>query len=211
MQKSNSKCKNCRRAGVKLFLRGERCLSAKCAMVRKPYPPGPKTKKRRKNLSEYGKELREKQKLKNWYSLEENQFRNYVRKILKARGKVADAGTALIGALESRLDNVIFRLGFASSRIAARQMVSHGHFTINNRSIDIPSCSVKKGDKINVKPNSIKKTIFQKVAPQLLKYNPPSWLKLDAKGMEGKVIGSPSLEEAAPPAEISSIFEFYSK
>ncbi len=211
MQKSNSKCKNCRRAGIKLFLRGERCLSAKCAMVRKPYPPGPKTKKRRKNLSEYGKELREKQKLKNWYSLEENQFRNYVRKILKAKGKVADAGTALIGSLENRLDNVIFRLGFASSRIAARQMVSHGHFTINNKSIDIPSYQVKNGDKINVKPGSAKKTIFQKVAPQLLKYNPPSWLKLDAKGMEGKVIGSPNLEEAAPPAEMSSIFEFYSK
>jgi len=211
MQDSNSKCKNCRRAGIKLFLRGERCLSPKCAMVRKPYSPGPKTKKRRKNLSEYGKELREKQKLKNWYNLEENQFRNYVRKILKARGKIADAGTALIGVLESRLDNVVFRLGFASSRAAARQMVSHGHFTINDKPIDIPSYLVKKGDKINVKPGSAKKTIFQKISPQLSKHNPPSWLKLAAKELEGKVIGSPNLEEAAPPAEISSIFEFYSK
>jgi len=211
MQGSNSKCKNCRRAGVKLFLRGERCLSPKCAMVRKPYSPGPKAKKRTKNLSEYGKELREKQKLKKWYGLEEKQFQKYVRGILKARGKVADAGTALIGILENRLDNVVFRLGFAPSRTAARQMVSHGHFTINNKPIDIPSYLVKKGDKINVKPGSAKKTIFQKVSPQLAKHNPPSWLELSAKELEGKVIGSPNLEEAAPPAEISSIFEFYSK
>lgn len=211
MKNSNSKCKNCRRAGVKLFLRGERCLSPKCAMVKKPYSPGPKAEKRTKSLSEYGKELKEKQKLRKWYNLEEKQFQKYVRKILKARGKIADAGTALIGTLESRLDNVVFRLGFASSRAAARQMVSHGHFTVNNRSIDIPSYLVKKGDKINVKPGSAKKTIFQKISPQLSKYNPPSWLKLSAKELEGKVIGSPNLEEAAPPAEISSIFEFYSK
>ena len=211
MQTSNSKCKKCRRAGVKLFLRGERCLSAKCAMIRKPYVPGPKAKKRVKSLSEYGKELREKQKMKIWYNLEEKQFSNYVRKILKAKGKVADAGTALISVLESRLDNIIFRLGFAPSRSAARQMVSHGHFTVNNKSVDVPSYAVKKGDEIRVKANSVKKTIFQKIAPQLLKYNPPIWLKLDAKTMEGKVIGVPNLEEAAPPAEISSIFEFYSK
>jgi small subunit ribosomal protein S4 len=180
-------------------------------MVKKPYSPGPKAKKRTKSLSEYGKELKEKQKLRKWYNLEEKQFQKYVRKILKARGRIADAGTALIGTLESRLDNVVFRLGFASSRSAARQMVSHGHFTVNDRSIDIPSYLVKKGDKINVKPGSAKKTIFQKISPQLSKHNPPSWLKLSAKELEGKVIGSPNLEEAAPPAEISSIFEFYSK
>ncbi len=211
MGDSNSKCKICRRLGIKLFLRGERCLSQKCQMVRKPYPPGPKSKKRTRGLSEYGKELKEKQKLRNWYCLEEKQFRKYVREILKARGKVADAGAALIKTLESRLDNVVFRLGFAPSRTAARQMVSHRHFMVNDRPINISSYLVKKGDKISVKPGSVKKTIFQKISPQLSKHNPPSWLKLNQKSLEAKVIDSPNLEEAVPPAEISSIFEFYSK
>ena len=206
-----SKCKICRRLGIKLFLRGERCLSQKCAMIRKPYLPGPKSKKRRKAFSEYGKELKEKQKLKNWYCLGEKQFRNYVKETLKARDKVADAGTSLIKILESRLDNVIFRLGFASSRKAARQMVSHRHFMINGKSINISSYLVKKGDEIKVKPTSIKKPIFQKLGPSLKKHNPPSWLKLDVQKMEGKVLDYPNLEEAVPPAEILTIFEFYSK
>ncbi|MBL7142118.1 MAG: 30S ribosomal protein S4 [Candidatus Pacebacteria bacterium] len=206
-----SKCKICRRAGIKLFLRGERCSSQKCPMIKKPYPPGPKAKKRVKSLSEYGKELREKQKLKNWYNLEEKQFRNYVKDILKARGKVTDAGAALIKTLESRLDNVVFRLGFAPSKFAARQMVSHSHLMVNDRPINISSYLVKKGDKISVNPNSLKKTIFQKLSSTLKKYNPPSWLKLDAEKLEAKVIDSPNLEEAVPPAELSAIFEFYSK
>lgn len=207
----NSKCKICRRAGTKLFLRGEKCLSQKCPMIKKPYPPGPKAKKRVKALSEYGKELKEKQKLKNWYNLEERQFQKYVREILDARGKVVDAGAALIKILESRLDNVVFKLGFAFSRATARQMVSHCHFMVNDKPINIPGYLVKKGDKINIRPSSVKKNIFQKSLPFLKKHNPPSWLKLDAEKLEGKVIDVPSLEEAAPPAEISSIFEFYSK
>ena len=205
------KCKICRRAGIKLFLRGDRCLSQKCPMVKKPYPPGPKAKKRVKALSEYGKELKEKKKLKNWYNLEERQFRKYVREILKARGKVADAGAALIKVLESRLDNVVFKLGFAPSKLAARQMVSHRHFMINGRAINISSYLVKKGDKVSVNPHSTKKIIFQKLSSILKKHNPPSWLKLDAEKLEAKVIDSPNLEEAVPPAELSAIFEFYSK
>jgi len=186
-------------------------LSQKCPMVKKPYPPGPKAKKRVKALSEYGKELREKQKLKNWYNLEEKQFRNYVKEILKARGKVADAGAALIQALESRLDNVVFKLGFASSKLTARQLVSHRHFVVNDRPINISSYRVKKGDKISVNPNSLKKATFQKLSSALKKHNPPSWLKLDAEKLEAKVINLPNLEEAVPPAELSAIFEFYSK
>jgi len=207
----DSKCKICRRLGIKLFLRGEKCLSQKCPMIRKPYPPGPKAKKRVRALSEYGKELKEKQKLKNWYNLEERQLRRYVKEILKARGKVVDAETALIKILESRLDNVVFRLGFAPSRTAARQMVSHRHFMINNKPIDIPGYLVKKGDKISINPGSAKKIIFQKLPTLLKKHNPPSWLKLDTKNLEGKVTVSPNLEEAASPAELSSIFAFYSK
>ena len=206
-----SKCKICRRLGSKLFLRGERCLSQKCAMIKKPYLPGPKTKKRRKNFSEYGKELKEKQKLKNWYNLSEKQFSNYVKETLKARSKVADASTALIKTLESRLDNVIFRSGFAASRRAARQMVSHSHFMVNDKPINIPSYLVKKQDEIKVKSNSIKKPIFQKLLPVLKKHNPPSWIKIDAQKMESKIVNSPNIEEAVPPAEITTIFEFYSK
>ena len=207
----NSKCKICRRAGIKLFLRGERCLSQKCPMIRKPYPPGPKTKKRRKNLSEYGKELREKQKLKNWYNLDEKQFRMYVAKAMEAQRKGKEVGTTLIQILESRLDNIVFRLGFAPSRSGARQMVSHGHFEVNGRLTNIPSYLVKKGDKIKVKETSQKKTIFQKVLPQLLQHHLPSWLRLDSKKLEGEVIDLANLEEVAPPVELSSIFEFYSK
>lgn len=205
------KCKICRRAGIKLFLKGERCLSPKCSMVKRPYPPGPKRKRRVRESSEYGKELREKQKLKNWYNLRERQFRKYVREVLKKRGKTEDAPTILIKILESRLDNVVLKLGFGSSRAKARQLVSHGHFLVNNKSVDIPSYQVKKGNVISLKANSRKKNNFQNLPILLKKYSPPSWLSLNSEKLEGKVIGEPGLEEAALPAEISSIFEFYSK
>ena len=207
----NSKCKICRRSGEKLFLRGERCLSQKCAMIRKPYPPGLKSKKRKMSSSEYAKELKEKQKLKNWYNLGEKQFRKYVKETLKARGNVVDAGSSLIETLESRLDNVVFRFGFASSRSAARQMVSHRHFMVNDKIVNIPGYLVKKGDEIKVKPSSVKKPIFQKLPAILKKQSLPSWLKLDVEKFEGKIVDSPKMAEAIPPAEISIIFEFYSK
>ena len=207
----DSKCKICRRIGVKLFLKGEKCFGQKCPLVRKPYPPGPKTKRRLKAISEYGKELREKQKLKRWYNLEEKQFKNYVKKVLGARGKVEDAAALLIKILESRLDNVVFRLGLASSRKASRQLVSHRHILVNGKPIDISSYLVKKGDVIKIKPSSSKKNIFKNLPQVLKKYKTPSWLELSAQNLEGKVKDTPNLEEAAPPAEISSIFEFYSK
>ena len=209
----NSKCKICRRLGAKLFLRGERCLSPKCAMVKKPYPPGQKRKRRRRGgaLSGYGKELREKQILKNWYNLREKQFRKYVREVLEKRGKVEDATQLLIRELESRLDNVIFRLGMAASRFQARQLVSHGHFLVNGKPINIPAYHVKKGDEITIRPSSQKKNIFQNLPTLLKKYQPPSWISLNLEKLEGKIKGEPTLEEAAPPAEISAIFEFYSR
>jgi len=207
----DSKCKICRRAGTKLFLKGDKCLSPKCPMVRKPYAPGKKGKKRPRPLSEYGKELREKQKLKNWYNLQERQFRNYVRAALEARRKVEDTAALLIELLESRLDNVVFRLGFANSRAKSRQLVTHGHFWVNDKPIDVPSYKVKIGDKISLKPASAKKNAFKSLTAALKKYAPPSWLKLDAEKLEGKVQKLPTLEESAPPAEIASVFEFYSK
>lgn len=207
----NSKCKICRRLGVKLFLKGEKCLSPKCPIVRKPYAPGQKRKKRSSALSEFGKELKEKQKLKNWYNLEEKQFRNYVKEILKKRGKVENAVALLIQKLESRFDNVIFRLGFASSHKKARQFVSHGHFLINGRRINIPSCQLEKGDKITIRPGSKKNKIFADLSIALKKHQVPSWLKLNGEELEGEVIGSPTLEETTAPAEISAIFEYYSR
>jgi len=207
----NSKCKICRRLGVKLFLKGEKCLSPKCPMVRKSYPPGQKRKRRPKALSEYGKELREKQKLKNWYNLKERQFRKYVKEALGARGKVEDAAALFIKTLESRLDNLVFRLDFAPSRPSARQLISHRHILVNGRPVNIASFLVKKGDKINIKPSSSKKNIFRNLPSVLKKHKPPSWLELNAQNLEGKVTGVPNLEEAAPSAEISSIFEYYSR
>jgi small subunit ribosomal protein S4 len=180
-------------------------------MVRKPYGPGQKGKRRKGALSEYGKELREKQKLKNWYNLKERQFRKYVKEVLGARGKVEDASALLIKILESRLDNVVFRLGFASSRTAARQLVSHRHILVNGRTVNIPSFSVKKGDRISIKPTSVKKNIFRNLSSILKKHKSPTWLQVNAEKLEGKVINEPNIEEASPSAEISSIFEFYSR
>lgn len=207
----NSKCKICRRQGAKLFLKGEKCFSPKCPMVRKPYTPGPKKTKRPRALSEYGKELREKQKLRNWYNLSEKQFRNYVEEALRIRHKVENTAAYLIKVLETRLDNVVFRLGLAVSRNSARRLISHGHFKVNGKAINIPSYQTKKEDIISVKSKSAEKTVFKNILPGLKKYTPPVWLELNADKLEGKVKGEPTLEEAAPPAEISSIFEFYSR
>lgn len=207
----NSKCKICRRAGGKLFLKGEKCLSVKCVVIKRPYPPGQKKKRRPSPLSEYGKELREKQKLKNWYNLDEKQFKNYVKEVLRKRGKVENPSVLLIQMLESRFDNVVFRLGFAISRPQARQFISHGHFLINGKLVNIPSVRLKKGEEISINPISGGKKIFSALAPLLKKYKAPSWLSLDPEKQTGKIVAESTLEEAVPPAEISSIFEYYSR
>jgi small subunit ribosomal protein S4 len=180
-------------------------------MVKKPYPPGMKGKRRKASLSEYGKELREKQKLKNWYNLRERQFEKYVKEILRKRSRVEDAGSILIKKLEMRLDNVVFRLGFASSRVQARQLIQHGHFLVNKKIVRIPSYEVKKGDTISIKPISAKKTAFKNLSTLFKKYEPPSWISLNKENLEGKIVDLPKLEEVVPPAEISSIFEYYSR
>ena len=208
---SNDKCRICRRLGDKLFLKGERCLSPKCAMVRKPYSPGQKKKRRRGQLSEYGKELKEKQKLKNWYNLREKQFSNYVKDILKKRSRVENASDQLIQVLERRLDNVVFRLGFASSRSEARQLTSHRHFLVNDKAVNFPSFSLKIGDKVKIRQNSLKKNVFKDISSDIKKQTPPSWLSVDVNKLEGEVKSLPTLEEAAPPVEVPAIFEFYSR
>lgn len=207
----NPKCKICRRAGEKLFLKGERCFSPKCAMIKRPYPPGQRRKRRRRPPSEYAKELREKQKLRNWYNLREKQFKNYVNKILAKKGKVKDASALLIQKLEYRLDNVIFRLGFALSRSKTRQLVSHGFFMVNKRAMNIPSHQLKKGDIISLKSQKAGKKIVKEIRALIKKQKVPSWLQLDVEKLEGKVVGIPTLEEVAPSVEIAVIFEFYSR
>jgi small subunit ribosomal protein S4 len=143
-------------------------------MIKRPYPPGERSKRRRGSFSEYGKELKEKQKLKNWYNLTEKQFRKYVKEVLEKRGKVEDAGALLIKKLESRLDNVVFQMGFAVSRTQARQIISHGYFLVNGRKVNIPSHQVKKGDKITLHPKTSKKAIFQNLSSVLKKHKAPT-------------------------------------
>lgn len=208
---SEKKCRICRRLGAKLFLKGEKCLSPKCPFIKRPYPPGQRGKRRLKRLSEYGRELREKQKLKKWYNLRERQFKKYVKEVLESRERVEDAPSLLIRKLESRLDNVIFRLGLATSRSQARQLVSHGHFLVNGKPVNIPSFQVKKGDEIGIKPSSLKTVNFKNLQAKLKKHHFPSWLVFDLEKLKGKVIGFPTLEEVSPPADISAIFEFYSR
>lgn len=181
-------------------------------MTKRSYPPGQKRKRRLLPLSEYGKELREKQKLKNWYNLEENQLKKYVKEVLEKRGKSKEEpADFLIKKLEKRLDNVIFRLGFAGSRFQARQFVNHGHFLVNERKVNIPSFQVKTGDKISLVAPKIKKKFFQNLPQILKKQKLPLWLKLDSDKLEGKIIGEPSVQEIALPIEIPAVFEFYSR
>jgi len=208
----NLKCKICRRLGIKLFLKGERCLSPKCSIIKRPYPSREKGKRRRTGASsEYAKELAEKQKLRNWYNLRENQFRNYAKEILAKNTRTDDAGTLLIRKLEGRLDNMVFRMGFVSSRRQARQLVSHGHLLVNGRKVNIPSFQTKKGDIISFRPASYSKAFFQNLTTSLKIYQPPSWIKINVKKLEGEITRLPNLEEITPPAEISAIFEYYSR
>ena len=207
----DKKCKICRGLGVKLFLKGERCLSPKCPMVKRSYLPGQKGKRRKGPPSEFGKESREKQKLKILYNLGEKQFKNYVKKVLERKGKGGDLSAFLIKILESRLDNVVFRLGFAQSRVQAKQLVSHNFFLVNEKPVNLPSYQLKKGDVITIKPQKTKKAIFQNLKNLLKKYKTPSWFELDVEKLEGKIVGEPKLEEVAPPVEIPAIFEYYSR
>ncbi|MBU2578682.1 30S ribosomal protein S4 [Patescibacteria group bacterium] len=211
MSKKKNLCTVCRRVSQKLFLKGEKCVSPKCSMIKKPYAPGMKSKKRRGGISDYKKELMEKQKMKEFYGISEKQFKSYVKAVLKRRGKVEDAALELVKKLEKRLDNIIFRLGFASSRAQSRQLISHGYFLINKRPVNISSRQIKKNDLISLKERKKEKPIFKEIVSTLKKKECPSWLKLDKEMFCGEIIAEPSFESAGIPAEISSVFEFYSK
>ena len=201
------KCKKCRREGKKLFLKGERCFSVKCAMVKRPYAPGEHGQaKRRMGLSEYGIQLREKQKVKRTYGILEKQFKKYYEMASKAKG---NTGSLLPILLERRFDNVVFRLGLADSRNKARQLVNHGHFLINGKKVDIPSYLIKEGDLISIKNES--KNCFQDLKKTLKNYNTPSWLSLEYQKLQGKIISMPVAKEIDLEIDIHLVIEHYSK
>lgn len=202
---TDANCRLCRREGQKLFLKGERCYSSKCAIEKRNYAPGQHGQSRKK-VSEYGLQLREKQKAKRFYGLLETQFRNLFDKAAKKKGIT---GENLLIMLETRLDNVIFRMGFASSRKEARQLVTHGHFTLNGKKVDIPSLEVKAGDVIKVKEKSQSSPKFKEIKDMAISV--PSWITVDVEKLEGKVVAIPRREDIDTPIAEHLIVELYSK
>ncbi len=204
-------CKKCRRVGEKLFLKGDRCYTPKCALVKRAYPPGIHGKqrgKRRGGLSEYGKQLLEKQKIRHTYGVLERQFRKYIEGI---SGRQGDKRELLFRKLEKRLDNVIFRLGFAQSRRKAKQIVSHGHILVNGKRMNIPSYEVKAKDKISIKARSQSLPIFKDLKEILQKRQVPQWLSLDAGKIEATIMAdAPDINHDILQS-LGLIIEFYSR
>ena len=207
---TGSKCKLCRREGEKLFLKGDRCLSPKCAFERRSYAPGMHGRRRsfRRKTSDYGVQLREKQKTRRIYGVLERQFRRYYRIAVKQKGLT---GANLLQILERRLDNIVYRLGFASSRNQARQLVLHGHFEVNGTRAKSPSMLVKANDVITVRERSRKLSYFQDLHKALEHVTAPEWLSVDAANMQGRVQGLPSREQLEVPIKEQLIVEFYSR
>ncbi len=203
-------CRLCRREGEKLFLKGDRCFSPKCAIERRSYPPGVHGRQGqfRRKESDYGLQLREKQKARRLYGVFERQFRRYFQEAQRQKGLT---GVNLLILLESRLDNVIYRLGLASSRPQARQLVSHGHFEVNGRKTNIPSFIVSEGDVITVRENSEKNTFFKDLVKGLDEGRVPNWLSLDAKNLTGRVMSLPTREHIDVTLKEQLIVEFYSR
>ena len=202
---TDSSCRLCRREGQKLFLKGDRCYSSKCALERRAYAPGQHGQGRKKT-SDYGVQLREKQKAKRFYGLLEKQFRNTFDKAVKRKGITGDN---LLIMLESRLDNVVFRLGFASSRKEARQLVNHGHFLVNGRKVDIPSFEVTPGNVVTVKKKSHKSPKFAEIKE--MQISAPDWLSVDVANLTGTMISLPTREQIDTPVAEHLIVELYSK
>ncbi len=200
-------CRLCRREGQKLFLKGERCYSKKCAVDRRAYAPGQHGQGRKK-VSEYGRQLRTKQYARRYYGVLEGQFRHYFELAEKMPGVT---GENLLRLLESRLDNVIYRLGLASSRAEARQLVLHGHYTVNGRKVNIPSFLTKVGQVIAVKDGSRQKEKLKAIVEANSSRPIPKWLELNRETLEAKVVALPNREDIDLPIEETLIVEFYSK
>ena len=200
-------CRLCRRENMELFLKGDRCYSDKCAMKRRNYPPGHHGQARTKT-SDYGVQLREKQKVKRIYGLLEKQFRGYFERADRMKGVT---GENLLSLLERRFDNVVYRLGFASSRTESRQLVRHGHFSINGRKASIPSIKVKVGDVITLREKSRTITLVNDALDAVVRRGVPQWLELDRDQFKGVVKGLPQREDIVTPIQEQLIVELYSK
>lgn len=205
---TGSVCRLCRREGIKLFLKGERCETAKCAIEKRGYAPGQHGQGRRSKFSEYGVQLREKQKVKRIYGVLEKPFRNYFAVADRKKGVT---GENLLETLELRFDNVIYRLGFAPSRNASRQLVKHGHFFINDRKVDIPSYILKQGDTITINPRKVEKTPIKKALETMKNRTLPHWLAYDFENKQGLVQALPVREDVTIPIQEQLIVELYSR
>jgi small subunit ribosomal protein S4 len=201
-------CRLCRREGMKLFLKGERCYTEKCAIEKRNVPPGQHTKLRRAKLAGYGLQLREKQKVKRIYGVLEDQFRRYFEAAERQRGIT---GETLLQLLERRFDNVIYRLGLATSRSQARQLVRHGHFLVNGKKVDIPSYSLRAGDVVTTRPGSQKNPAIQHALEEVKGRGVPEWLTLDTEQASGRVMSLPTREQINLPVQEQLIVELYSK
>jgi small subunit ribosomal protein S4 len=202
-----SVCRICRRENLKMYLKGDRCYTDKCAIERRPYPPGQHGQGRVK-FSGYGVQLREKQKVKRMYGLLESQFRGYFKRAAHAKGKT---GETLLQELELRLDNVVFRMGFADTRNESRQLVRHGHFTVNGRRVNIPSYRTKPGDAVEVHSNAKKMVRIAEAIETVDRRGIPQWLEVDKKALRGTVKSIPNREDLTMPIQEQLIVELYSK
>lgn len=204
-------CKQCRRQGQKLFLKGERCYSPKCALERRDYPPGERGQAshfRRRRPSDYERQLREKQKVRRIYGILERQFRRYFREAERQSGMT---GENLLSLLERRLDNTVYRLGLADSRAQARQLVQHGHFTVNGRRVNVPSYLLRVGDMVAVREQSRKLDYFKNRAEMLDSQRVAGWLSLDIGALGGRVLSLPRREDIDLPIDEHLVVEFYSR
>ncbi len=201
-------CRLCRREGMKLFLKGERCYTEKCAIEKRNFPPGQHGKRRAAKLAGYGLQLREKQRVKRIYGVLEDQFRLYFESAERQRGIT---GEILLQLLERRLDNVVYRLGLATSRPQARELVRHGHFAVNGRNVNIPSFLVKAGDAVGVKARSQKNPTIQHAMEEVKGRGVPEWLQLQPERFEGRVVSLPTRAQINLPIQEQLIVELYSK
>jgi len=204
----DAKCRLCRRAGMKLFLKGARCFSDKCAIERRAYAPGEHGKSRRVKETDYGTQLREKQKARRIYGVLERQFRNYFHKAERGKGVT---GETLLQLLEMRVDNILYRLGLAPSRSAARQIVRHGHITVNGRKVSIPSYITRPGDTVAVREKSRDLPVVAGTLEKRKGQSVPEWLSLDSQARSGRVLQAPSREAIPVPVTEQLIVELYSK
>ncbi len=202
------KCRQCRREGIRLYLKGERCYTEKCAIERRGYVPGEHGRDRRAKETPYGMQLREKQKARRIYGILEQQFRNYFKKAERKKGVT---GEILLQLLETRLDNIVYRLGIATSRPSARQLVRHGHIEVNSRSVNIPSYQLRVGDSIRVRESSRTVVGIKQAVENRRRTEMQSWLDFDDKKMEGRLNQIPSRENIPVPIQEQLIVELYSK